>query len=319
MKAISKIILLATTMILFSCEDILEEDITNDTIQTVSPVERDTISSNVVNFQWNTIKGANKYRVQVFNETLAVVLDSLVANKLSLTHPFLPGTYKWRVRGENAGYQSTYSFPVGFTVEQSNDLTTQQVVLSSPINGLYTNNTSLTCSWQDLIPADYYELELVNVTAGQTIVLQQSNITNLSVTLTSANLAQDAEYQWKIKAVNATSQSDFSSRNFFIDRINPNQPQNSLPATNSTQIINQPITFTWTSPADTGTIQSNITYTIEFSNMNTFATILQSSTSTTTSFQQSFANAGDYYWRVKAKDAASNSSVFSTAFKFTIN
>ncbi|RXR21260.1 hypothetical protein EQG63_04795 [Flavobacterium amnicola] len=319
MKTISKIILLATTMILFSCEDILEEDITNDTIQTVSPIEKDTISSNVVNFQWNIIKGATNYRVQVFNENLAVVLDSLVGNKVSLTHPFLPGTYKWRVRGENAGYQSVYSFPVGFTVVQSNDLTNQQVVLSNPISGLYTNSTSLICTWQDLIPADYYELELVNVTAGQTIILQQSNITSTSVTLNNANLAQDAEYLWKIKAVNATSQSVFSNRNFFIDRVNPNQPQNSLPANNSTQTVNQPIAFTWTMPSDAGTIQSQINYTIEFSNTTTFATILQTSTSATTMIQQSFANAGDYYWRVKAVDAASNVSTYSTAFKFTIN
>ena len=319
MKNINKIILLAFAITAFSCEDVLEEDITNDIIQIISPIEGEVVSSNVVNFQWNTLKGADKYRVQVYNANQAVVLDSIVENKTNLTHPLLAGAYKWRVRGENFGYQSTYSFPVSFSVVQSTDLTTQQVVLTSPVNGLYTNSTSLTCAWQDLNPADYYELELINVTAGQTIVYQQSNITNTSVTLNSTSLVQEAEYQWKIKGVNTTSQTVFSSRNFFIDRTNPNQSQNSLPLNNATQIANQAITFSWTAPADTGTIQSQISYSIEFSNTNTFGTIIQTSNSTTTTVQQIFTAAGDYYWRVKATDAAGNNSVYSTAFKFTIN
>ena len=319
MKTISKIILLAFTLMTFSCEDVLEDDITNEIIQTISPIEGEVVSSNVVNFQWNIQKGADKYRVQVYNANQAIVLDSLVENKSNLTYPLLAGAYKWRVRGENFGYQSTYSFPVSFSVVQSTNLTSQQVVLSSPVNSLYTNNTSLTCTWQDLIPADYYELELINVTAGQTIVYQQSNITNTSVTLNSASLVQNAEYQWKIKAVNTTSQTPFSSRNFFIDRVNANQSQNSLPANNTTQIVNQAITFSWTSPADTGIIQSQISYLIEFSNTSTFATITQTSNSATATFQQTFTAAGDYYWRVKATDAAGNSSTYSIPFKFTIN
>jgi hypothetical protein len=308
MKTINRIILLSIALITFSCEDILEEDITDEIVQTTSPIENETITSNVVSFQWNALEGAKKYRVQVFNTNQVIVLDSLVENKTNLTHPILP-----------AGYQSTYSFPVGFSVVQSNDLTNQQVILSSPLSGLYTKNTSLTCTWQDLAPADYYELELVNMTAGQTIVLQQSNITNTSVTLSGTNLAQDAEYQWKIKAVNATSESQFSSRSFFIDRIVPNQPQNNLPANNSTQTVNQAIAFSWTSPTDTGAIQSQISYSIEFSNTNTFATIIRTVNSATTSSQQTFNSAGDYYWRVKAIDAATNESTFSSVFKFTIN
>lgn len=318
MKTINKIILLGFVIINFACEDIIEEDITNDIIQIISPSEGEIISSNVVNFQWNMLTGADKYRVQVYNANQAIILDSLVVDKTTLTYPLSSGNYKWRVRGENSGYQSTYSFSVGFSLVQSNDLTNQQVVLSSPLNGLYTSGTSLTCAWQDLMPADYYELELINMTAGQTIVYQQSNITNTSVTLNSTALTQEAEYRWKIRGINTTSQTQFSSRNFFIDRTNPNQSQNSLPANNSTQIANQAIAFSWTTSSDTGTIQSPISYSIEFSNTNTFANIIQSSNSTTASIQLTFTTAGEYYWRVKATDITGNNSVYSTPFKFTI-
>ena len=110
MKTISKIILLAFTLMIFSCEDVLEDDITNEIIQTISPIEGEVVSSNVVNFQWNIQKGADKYRVQVYNANQAIVLDSLVENKSNLTYPLLAGAYKWRVRGENFGYQFSNIF-----------------------------------------------------------------------------------------------------------------------------------------------------------------------------------------------------------------
>lgn len=318
MKTINKILLFALAIATVSCEDIIEEDITNDTIQITSPLNGAEIESNVVNFQWNELDGADKYRVQVYNEDSAMVLDSLV-NHYNFTYPILPGSYQWRVRGENSAYQTAYTFPVSFTVIESTDLTTQQVVLSSPSNNYYTNSTSLICTWSPITTADYYELELVNLTSGSTVVYQQSNITTTSITLNSTNLSQEAQYQWKIKAVNSTSMTPFATRNFYIDRTNPNQPQNSLPAHNSTQIINQAISLSWTATTDVGTIQSSLNYTIEFSNDISFATVIHSSTTSTTSYEHTLTTAGIYYWRVKATDAAGNNGAYSSPFKFTIN
>lgn len=317
MKTINKIILSSLALLVLSCEDIIETDISNDIIQTISPQNNSEIVSNVVTFQWNSLKGAKNYRVQVYASGQTVVLDSLV-NKTNFTYPLSQGDYQWRVRGENFAYQSSYTFPAKFSVIETDDLSNQQVILTSPTSGFYTNATSLICSWQSINVADYYELELINITSGETIY-QQSNITTTSATLNNTILNQDAEYQWKIKAINSTSETPFASRNFSIDRINPNQPQNNLPANNSTQNVNQAIDFSWNSPSDTGIVQSSISYTIEFSNDSTFANIYQTSNSITTTFQQSFSVAGIYYWRIKATDLAGNKSIYSTPFKLTIN
>lgn len=319
MRTINKIIIIALSLFAFSCEDILEEDITDDIVQIIAPSSGDIIESNVVNFQWNQLKGADKYRVQVYNASLSIVLDSVVNNKTSLVVPISAGEYQWRVRGENSGYQSTYSFPASFSVFESLDLTNQQVLLSNPSDNIYTKSTSLTCSWQTLNPADYYELELVNVTAGQTIVHQESNITSTSFLLNNTLLAQDAKYEWKVKGVNATSETGFSSRSFYVDRAVPSASQNSLPIDNSVQISGQPIRFTWTVPADTGTIQSPVTYSIEFSNNIAFNPIIRTSPSTIAQIDETFTDSGDYYWRVKTTDAALNSSTYSTPIKFKIN
>ena len=303
---------------LVSCEDILEEDITNDIVNPISPIEGSVVQSNVVNFQWNLLDGADKYRVQLFDNNQVVILDSLVS-QTSLTYPLNSGTYKWRVRGENFGYQSTYSLPISFTVIESTDLTTQQVILSSPSNSFYTNSNSINLAWQDLATADDFSVEVVNVSNGSTVVLQQSGITNTFLSLSNTVFSTDGEYLWKVKAVNSTSETSFASRTIFIDRTIPNQAQLGLPTNNSIQIINQALTFNWTIAADSGTIHSALSYLIEFSNTNTFTVVTQSSITSTNSLQQTFTSVGDYYWRVKTLDAAGNSSGYSSVFKFTIN
>lgn len=318
MKIINKILIVGLAILSISCDDILEEDIANDLVQTVFPTESAVVESNVVTFQWNTLDGADDYRVQVYNSSQIIIYDTLV-NNYSVVLPLTEGTYQWRVRGENSAYQSTYTFPISFEVNQSLDLTAQQVILSSPVNNFVTNLNNFTLSWEALIPADYYKLEIVNVTNGGIIVYQQDNIIATSVTLNNTIITQDAQYTWKVKGINTTSETAYASRNFSIDTVVPNQPQNSLPANNSTQVINQNVNFSWTIPSDSGTIQSTVSYVIEIATDTAFTNIIQTSNVSGTTFQQSFTSTGDYYWRLRAKDAAGNIGTNGAYFKFTIN
>ena len=149
MRTISKVIIVVLIgIVFFSCEDIIEEDITNDTIQVIYPQNNEVVNSNVVNFQWASLDGADDYRVQVFtSNNSSMVLDSLVSQN-HLNIPMSQGNYQWRVRGENSGYTSTYSMNNNFSVVASTDLTNQQVILSSPNDSFYTNNPSIILSEQ---------------------------------------------------------------------------------------------------------------------------------------------------------------------------
>ena len=318
MKTISKVLFGLLCLTFYNCEDILEEDISDDIVFTIYPIEDLIIESNVVNFQWNTLDGADDYRLQIFNTSQVKLVDTLIS-QTQITIPLSEGDYQWRVRGENSAYQSTYSLPVSFVVNESEDLTSQQVILSSPVNNFMTNSNSFTLSWNSLSAADYYNFQLINNSLGGTIVFQQNNILSNTLTINSTILSQDGNYTWKIKGVNGVSETVFSSRDFSLDTILPNQPVNGLPANNSIQTINQNINFNWSIAADSGVIQSSISYRIEISNDVNFTTILQTSNISTNSFQQLFNSTGDYYWRVRAVDAAGNNGPFSNAFKFTIN
>ena len=317
-RFLKTLVVIGFSISITSCEDILAEDISNDIIQIIYPTEGVVIESNVVTFQWNELKGADDYRVQVYNMNQVKVHDTLVS-RTTVSLPLSEGDYQWRVRGENNAYQSTYSLSIYFEVNESLDLTNQQVLLASPVTNFVTNQNNFTLSWDVLSAADSYTIEIVNNSLGGTIVYQQSDLTITSLTLNNTIITQDGNYTWKVKGVNNTSQTIFSSRSFSIDTVNPNQPQNSLPANNATFNTNQNVNFSWTIPADSGVVQSSISYTIEIASDSAFTTIIQTSNATGTTFSQSFTTAGEYFWRVKARDAAGNIGISSTSFKFTIN
>ncbi|WP_347067462.1 hypothetical protein [Flavobacterium sp. WV_118_3] len=319
MRTISKIALFLVAVFMSSCEDILEKDISNSTVQATYPLNAAVVQSNVVNFQWNKMDGAKTYRVQVYD-----VHQSLIAEKetedLHLEQELPSGQYQWRVRGENFAYQSQYTFPISFSTQITEDLTNQLVVLSSPDSDIYTNLATMTLSWQSLQAATNYSAEVVNTSTGQS-VYSNTNLTATSISLDNVALTSDGVYQWKVQAMNSnnSTQTQFSTRKFNIDRVNPNQPQNTTPANNATLSINQQITFSWTISQDSGTVQSPISYVLQFSDNQSFSNITQQFDVTSTSFQQTFTTAGTYYWRVKAKDKAGNEGTYSAGFKIVLN
>ncbi len=317
MKTLNKIILISLSLFMFSCEDILEEDITDDIVQIISPTKDAVVESNVVNFKWNSLKGADKYRIQVYESNQNLVLDSLTT-KTNLTLPLEAGSYIWRVRAENYAYQSTYSFPSNFSTNIPDDLTNQQVILLTPDNDKYLNFKKITLSWQQLDKATSYSVRVVNAANGQE-VYPQTDVTDTSVTLDLPAI-EDGNYEWRVKAKNAdTETKQYGAKKFNIDTNAPNQPKNATPADNSTQTVNTAVNYTWTIATDTGTIKSPISYVVEFASDANFTNITQTLNSSTATLQYTFSNAGTYYWRVRAIDLAGNIGTNSTAFKVTVN
>lgn len=318
MRVKSNLFFLLIPFAITSCEDILEKDISNVTVNILSPNENQQLTSNVVNFQWEEVDGAQNYRLQVFRADSGIVLDSIVAQS-NLEYPLNPGNYQWRIRAENSAYQSTYSFNRNFSVIVTSDLTNQTVLLTAPLPDFYTNVYNVNLSWENLASALSYNFELINVTNGEQIINQQTGIVNTTLNLGSSILNTNAQYRWRIKAINSTSQTPYSSRTFYIDTNPPNAAVDLLPANNQSVSANQPVNFQWDTTADYGAVQSPISYIVEFSSSSNFSTILQTSQLQTNSFQQTFTNSGELYWRVRTRDLAGNSGVNSTIHKIIVN
>ncbi|MHA7843652.1 MAG: hypothetical protein ACX93I_10055 [Winogradskyella sp.] len=305
MKKTIKILSLIAIISYYACDDILEEDITDDSIQITYPLEGTVINGNNVQFSWQHLDGADDYRVQVLNDNQIIIVDSLVSEN-QLTYPIDEGNYQWRVKGENFAYETEYTFPVNFSVDISEDLTNQNVILSTPSDNLYTNNTNITFTWNPLVNADSYTFEVLKNNNGQTTIYQESEIANTNSNIDSALFDIDAEYIWKVKAVNNGSETPYSERSVYIDRVEPNTPVLNTPIDNSTN--SSLVTFNWSNGTDTGNIQSSITNTIEIATDINFNSILLSDDTQNNTYQYNFSNIGNYYWRVRAYDSAGNES-----------
>jgi hypothetical protein len=309
MKKTTNILLTFLVLFAYSCDDIIEEDISNDTILTISPVEGAVIEGNTAQFFWQTIDGADNYRIQVMSSNQALVVDSLVTTT-NLGLVLNPGDYQWRIKGENFAYATEYTFPINFTMVTSDDLTNQTVELLTPSGNFYTNETNLILTWSPIVTADSYSLDVIKINGGEQTILQETNLEQPNYSLSSLTLSEDAEYTWKIKAVNQISESAFSERSIFIDRETPGQP--ALVAPIDLEIFDTfTILFNWINGSESGNIQSTKINTFEISTDINFGSIIFSEAISNNSIQVTFDNSGTYYWRVRTSDEAGNVGPYS--------
>ncbi|SNZ01701.1 hypothetical protein [Flagellimonas pacifica] len=302
-----------------ACDDIFEENISDDVIMVVSPKDNEAITGNAVTFVWNPLDGADDYKVQVSRQsTSEIVLDSLVSSN-SLTVQMQSGSYDWRVRGENFAYTSSYSFPEGFSIESTSDLSTQNVFLSAPSNDFYTKNNTIILSWSRLEAAASYSIQVEKTVGNNTsVALQQDEISSTNYTLDSNILDEDASYKWSIKAVNENSETQFSSRTLFLDTAVPNPP--TLTAPNDDDTVSTTVDFSWSLGQDTGTVQSPLNSLLEIATDENFTSIVQSYTldGGDTAQQHTFSTTGEFYWRVLISDGAGNQSPYSGTRSITV-
>lgn len=310
MKTLNKILLLLIiSTLVISCDDILEENITNEMVHVISPSEGTNVKGNTVQFNWEPLDGADEYRVQIMNNNQSLEVDSLINSKTNFSHILSSGHYQWRIRGENFAYTTPFTFPVKFSVETSEDLSNQSVALSTPSSNLYTNNTNFIFTWEMISTAKTYGFELIKNLNGEQTLIQQPELSSTNFKVEPDVFDEDAEYIWKVKAANETSETAYSQRSLFIDRVAPNQPALASPSDGGA--TTKTVSFNWANGADSGNVKSAITNTIQISSDIDFNNIINTSNTGNNTYQYVFINSGTYYWRVKATDAAANKSDFS--------
>ena len=160
---------------------------------------------------WNTASGAETYSVQVsansnfsnpvFNQT-GVLGTSVLVNSL------VEGTtYYWRVRGVNTTGQSDWSQVWNFTTITT-PVAVAVPVLLSPANAAMGVALQPALSWNSAEGAETYSVEVAATSNFSNPVFNQTGIVGTSVLVNT--LSEGTIYYWRVRGVNATSQSDWS-------------------------------------------------------------------------------------------------------------
>jgi len=118
--------------ILCSCEDILEvPDISEQEVVLLAPSDGTVLDVNIVNLNWKAVDEAEEYKVQVatpnFDNASQLVLDSIVKMdslgyvSTQLHQNFMNGSYQWRVKAFNSGFETPYTVS-GFQIMNNEDM-----------------------------------------------------------------------------------------------------------------------------------------------------------------------------------------------------
>lgn len=292
-----------------SCEEILlETDISDKKMQLVAPADNASFNSTGVTFTWEAVPDATQYRLQIakpnFENPIQIVLDTIVS-KTSFNQQLTIANYEWRVKALNSAYETAYSSRF-FSVASNDDFQNNTVVLNTPTNNLITKTPLQNLSWQAIIGATNYQLQVYD--SNSTVKLDET-LTGTSYDYTFP----EGSYSWRVRATNGEKQTLYTSRTILVDKTAPNTPTLVSPV-NASTTSNTTIGFQWNRTAIPGSAEKDSIYIYT----NSAQTTLKLKAEAASPYSSTLTT-GTYYWVVKAFDAAGNTSAKSTVFSFTIN
>lgn len=311
-------------LILISCSEFFVPDISDHIPILIIPGQQDTIVNNSIHFKWTEMEGADSYKLEVVSPSFASISEFPLDSAIEGTEFFYtldPGVYEYRIKAINSAFESEYSEIRSFVIDSTSDLSSLSLLLTSPADAFYTNETSPTFVWQDLYPADIYELEIRQGTNWFTATSIETGNSLSSFYTLSASLSE-GNYLWQVTASNALPSSTSSNqRILYVDLTNPGIP--SLLAPSDLASFADTVNFSWNSGSDNGGTVNSPRYDslyIFSDSLNPFNSEISRIYSTNETAQYVFQSSSSsyFYWRVRTLDEAGNKGNFSTIRRITI-
>ncbi len=191
------------------------------------------------------------------------------------------------------------------------DLSSSNVTVLAPLNNTVVESNNVNFNWDAVTDATKYQLQVAQpdfVNASQLLVDSIMPETSYNLTL------EPNEYQWRVKAMNENSETVYSTVNFtvqpevFEEDISEQTLVLIAPSNDSILEVN-PIVFTWEE------IEFAESYILQIATPdfeNATQVVVDEIVFGTTS-EQSLVD-GQYQWRVKAKNSASETLFTSSNF-----
>ncbi len=276
-----------------------------------SPTNNSELSSSTVLFRWNAVTGATKYQLEVLRGTETVPFKDITVGNITMSEQFgflRDGTqYRWRVRaGNNTGWGAWSGY---FTLTSGQLLAAP--VLTSPISTLTpVPGRQVTFSWQTVIRAINYELEIVNERTGAFVT--KESVGNVTSSVQRGFEDDAATYKWRVRAASSEGWGAWSNYATFVNGNTPGAPVLSRPE------HNENIGRSWTN-FEWKPVPGADRYELEIKDSagQIYRTAVVSGR--TTSLQQDFpVDGGQYTWRVRSGNANGWGSLWAPARSFTV-
>lgn len=266
-----------------------------------APADNSTSTAANVAFSWGSVAGATGYRLQVGSDSAlaTIVFDVNGIAGLTKTLTLNDNVYYWRVLATDAAGNQT---PPGDASVQIWQVTVDANAPGRPTMALVPtpgNDATPTFGWSD---------ESASGAVSYDLVIDSTNVSVADVTYTpSSNLADGSHTVRVASRDGAGNLSAYSAtQTFFIDTAAPTGLGGLSPA-NSAVLVSSTVTLSWDAASDA----SDISYVLQVARASDFASRVVDTTvtgSTATVSTDVVLGDGDYFWRVRARDAAGNQS-----------
>lgn len=124
-----------TLLFQYACTEIIDPDITGETVTLLAPSDSLITCNSNQSFWWEVTAFAEAYNIQIvkpdFQNTETLVLDSILTdNKLEIS--LAPGSYQWRVAALNTNTRTGYTVRT-LIVDSLFDFSTTSLSLLTPV------------------------------------------------------------------------------------------------------------------------------------------------------------------------------------------
>jgi hypothetical protein len=214
------IFLVGLVISIVSCEDIIGvEDISEDNVKALAPVNGVTVTEAKVVFNWEALAEANDYNIQIATpdfETATQILTDSTLDLTTFSKSLTNGDYQWRVRAQNSVYQTKYTSQK-FTVASSTiDISNKVVTISTPDdNATFTTSDTVNITWEAVEGAETYQIKIVTPNFDNpTATIKDQTISGTSLSI--SNLKKNS-YRCRVKAKNAGFETNYTEIGFVVN------------------------------------------------------------------------------------------------------
>jgi hypothetical protein len=195
--------------LVFSCEDIILPNLSEEGVALTAPADSAVSVVATQIFIWEAVTGASQYRLTIYSPDVrtanAVVLDTTIKTT-SFTYKLAPAAYEWCVKAGNGTDVTAASCR---KIEIKTTLASAKIILRAPADDLKTVDSVHTFWWSEVKGASTYNLivvspDLSDVAAivKDTVIASTSLVLELSVN----------KYEWCVTASDDQHTTDASCR-----------------------------------------------------------------------------------------------------------
>ena len=255
---------------------------------------------------WAGVSGATTYDVQISEvyNFASYVINLAGVGTNSYNYNLIDGKqYYWRIRAVNADGNSAWSAIWYFQTSL------EAPALIAPANMSTGMPFSLSLDWVDVGGATSYHLQVSKTSDFSNLIVNKTGIAATAFVQTGNVLSPYTKYFWRVRAVNANGNGQWSASWYFTTFIN--NPALKSPLDNST---GQPLSILleWTNVAGASSYDLQLAESEDFGLM-----VMEENNLSALSYEYSgLQHFKTYYWRVRAKNA-NGVTIWSDKWHFT--